>query len=67
MYPDAVDGCGAGAPWPWSRWSHRPDGGESKTSETLVNFYQSTRRYNPEESHLRIHRRENVKYYLVKM
>jgi hypothetical protein len=22
------------------------------TSETLVNFYQSTRRYNPEDSHL---------------
>jgi hypothetical protein len=23
------------------------------TSETLVNFYQTTRRYNPEDSHLR--------------
>jgi hypothetical protein len=22
------------------------------TSETLVNFYQTTRRYNPEDSHL---------------
>jgi hypothetical protein len=28
------------------------------TSETLVNFYQTTRRYNPEDSHLRTHRRE---------
>jgi hypothetical protein len=34
------------------------------TSETLVNFYQTTRRYNPEESHLRTHRRENLKSYL---
>jgi hypothetical protein len=24
------------------------------TSETLVNFYQTTRRYNPEDSHLRL-------------
>jgi hypothetical protein len=24
----------------------------SRTSETLVNFYQTTRRYNPEDSHL---------------
>jgi hypothetical protein len=24
---------------------------ETKTSETLVNFYQTTRRYNPEDSH----------------
>jgi hypothetical protein len=23
-----------------------------RTSETLVNFYQTTRRYNPEDSHL---------------
>jgi hypothetical protein len=34
-----------------------------RTSETLVNFYQITRRYNPEDSHLRIHRRENLKSY----
>jgi hypothetical protein len=26
----------------------------AKTSETLVNFYQTTRRYNPEDSHLYI-------------
>jgi uncharacterized metal-binding protein len=31
------------------------------SSETLVNFYQTTRRYNPEDSHLRTHRRENLK------
>jgi hypothetical protein len=24
----------------------------ARTSETLVNFYQATRRYNPEDSHL---------------
>jgi hypothetical protein len=33
----------------------------AKTPETLVNFYQTTRRYNPEDSHLRTHRRENLK------
>jgi hypothetical protein len=33
----------------------------ARTSETLVNFYQNTRRYNPEDSHLRTHRRENLK------
>jgi hypothetical protein len=36
----------------------------ARTSETLVNFYQTTRRYNPEDSHLRSHRRENLKSYL---
>jgi hypothetical protein len=35
----------------------------ARTSETLVNFYQTTRRYNPEDSHLRTHRRENLKPY----
>jgi hypothetical protein len=34
-----------------------------RTSETLVNFYQTTRRYNPEDSYLRTHRRENLKSY----
>jgi hypothetical protein len=24
----------------------------ARTSETLINFYQTTRRYNPEDSHL---------------
>jgi hypothetical protein len=36
----------------------------ARTSETLVNFYHTTRRYNPEDSHLRTHRRENLKSYL---
>jgi hypothetical protein len=31
------------------------------TPETSVNFYQTTRRYNPEDSHLYTHRRENLK------
>jgi hypothetical protein len=35
----------------------------ARTSETLVNFYQTTRRYNPEDGHLRTHRRENLKSY----
>jgi hypothetical protein len=34
-----------------------------QTSETSVNSYQSTRRYNPEDSHLRTHRWENLKTY----
>jgi hypothetical protein len=29
----------------------------ARTSETLVNFYQTTRRYNPEDSHL-----QKIKY-----
>jgi hypothetical protein len=33
----------------------------ARTSETLVNFYQTTRCYNPEYSHLHTHRRENLK------
>jgi hypothetical protein len=36
----------------------------ASTSETSVNFYQTTRRYNPEDSHLRTYRRENLKSYL---
>jgi hypothetical protein len=36
----------------------------ARTSETLVNFYQTTRCYNPEDSHLRTHRRENFKSYI---
>jgi hypothetical protein len=35
----------------------------ASTSETSVNFYQTTQRYNPEDSHLRTHRRENLKSY----
>jgi hypothetical protein len=37
----------------------------ARTSERLVNFYQTTRRYNPDASHLRTHRRENLKSYLI--
>jgi hypothetical protein len=37
----------------------------ARTSETLVNFYQTARRYNPEDSHLRSRRRENLKSYLI--
>jgi hypothetical protein len=37
----------------------------ARTSETLVNFYQTTRRYNPEDSHLHTHRLENLKSYRV--
>jgi hypothetical protein len=37
----------------------------ARISETLVNFYQITWRYNPEDSHLRTHRRENLKSYSV--
>jgi hypothetical protein len=33
----------------------------ASTSETLVNFYPTVRRNNPEDSHLHASRRENVK------
>jgi hypothetical protein len=33
----------------------------ARISEKLVNFFQTTRRYNPEDSHFRTHRRENLK------
>jgi hypothetical protein len=35
----------------------------ARTSETLVKLYQTTRCYNPEDSHLHTHRRENLKSY----
>jgi hypothetical protein len=35
----------------------------ARTYETLVNIYQTTRRCNPEDIHLRTHRRENLKSY----
>jgi hypothetical protein len=35
------------------------------TSETLVNFYQTSRRNNPEDSRLHTRRRENLKSQLV--
>jgi hypothetical protein len=37
----------------------------ARTSETLVNFYQTTRRYNPKESNLSTHRRENLKSHKI--
>jgi hypothetical protein len=37
----------------------------ARTSETLVNFYQTTRCYNPEDSHLRTHHRENLIPYFL--
>jgi hypothetical protein len=39
----------------------------ARTSETLVNFYQTTRCYNPEDSNLHTHRRENLKSYEIKL
>jgi hypothetical protein len=36
-----------------------------QTSETLVNSYQSTWCYNPEDSHLHSHRHENLKSHLT--
>jgi hypothetical protein len=37
----------------------------TRTSETLVNFYQTARCYNPEDSNLHTHRRENLKSYFL--
>jgi hypothetical protein len=37
----------------------------ARFSETLVNFYQTTRRYKTEDSHLLTNRRENLKSYEV--
>jgi hypothetical protein len=36
----------------------------ARISEMLVNFYQTTWCYNPEDSHLCTHHRENLKSYL---
>jgi hypothetical protein len=48
---------------------HQGDNKEAaRNSETLINFYQTTRSHNPEEdSHLHTHRRENLKSYLCCM
>jgi hypothetical protein len=37
----------------------------ASTSETSVNFYQTTRRNNPEDSHLYTRRRENHKSHNI--
>jgi hypothetical protein len=34
----------------------------ASTSEKSVNFWQTSRRYNPEHSHLHTRSRENLKY-----
>jgi hypothetical protein len=36
----------------------------ASTSKTSVNFHETTRRYNPEDSHLHSRRRENLKSYM---
>jgi hypothetical protein len=35
------------------------------TLETSVNFYQTTRRNNPEDSHLHTRSRDNLKYHYL--
>jgi hypothetical protein len=35
----------------------------ASTSETSVNFYQTTWRNNPEDSHLHTRRRENLRFH----
>jgi hypothetical protein len=35
----------------------------ARTSEVMADFYQSTWRYNPEDSHLYAHCHENLKSY----
>jgi hypothetical protein len=37
----------------------------ASTSETSVNFYQTTWRNNPEHSHLHFRRRENLKFHIL--
>jgi hypothetical protein len=37
----------------------------ASTSETSVNFYQSTRRSSPQDSHLHTCRRENLQSYFT--
>jgi hypothetical protein len=36
----------------------------ASTSEMSVNLYQTTRRYNPEDSHLHTQRRKNLESYM---
>jgi hypothetical protein len=42
-------------------WVVAPMMEAARTSETLVNFHQITKRNNPEDSHLHTRRRENLK------
>jgi hypothetical protein len=39
---------------PRTRLTHCPDDGGSKVLKTMLNFYQTTWHYNPEDSHLHI-------------
>jgi hypothetical protein len=39
----------------------------ARTSETLVNFYQTTRRCNPEDNHLHTRHRESLKSHLYEI
>jgi hypothetical protein len=39
----------------------------ARTSETLVDFYQTTWHYDPEDSHLHAHCHENLKSYMSLM
>jgi hypothetical protein len=52
-----------------TRLAHRTNDGAARTSETLVNFYQTTRRYNPEDNHLPVKRcllcRPTIKYWSI--
>jgi hypothetical protein len=38
----------------------------ASTSETSVDFFHTTRRNDPEDSHLHTRRRENLKYHFLK-
>jgi hypothetical protein len=38
----------------WSRWVIALTMEAASTSETSVNFYRTTRRYNPDDSHLQV-------------
>jgi hypothetical protein len=44
---------------------HERDDGAADTHETSVNFYQTTTRNIPEDSHLHACRRENLKYHQI--
>jgi hypothetical protein len=39
----------------------------ASTSETSVNFYQTTWRFNPEDSHLHNHHHDKLKSYITKL
>jgi hypothetical protein len=47
--------------WVIAQWAIALMTEAASTSETSINFYQTTRRNNPEDSHLHTRRRENLK------